>query len=318
MLHDDIHHSPWHDTHMPSRRQFLLTAASLLAAPALTAHARRSTTTPDLPEGFDGLAVFQRLLARADAQQWRDLPIGDLIGRIALELKDTPYVAHTLELDPNREFCTVNLTGLDCVTFFESTLGFARMLKTGGQTPADLVRQVTFTRYRGGRIDGYPSRLHYTTDWVHDNVLKGVVADLTPTLPGAAPFTQQVGFMSAKPENYRQLVQNPALVETVRQQEAALNARPKSFVPMDALSAAEPHLRTGDIVGLTTTIDGIDISHTGLVIVSDTGTRQFMDASSQKDVMKVILRPGPLHQSIASRTTTGAIFARPLEPTSLP
>lgn len=301
---------------MPSRREFLLATASLLLAPALTAHARQPA--PPLPEAFEGLSVFQRLLATADAQHWRDLPIGDLIGRIALQLKDTPYVAHTLELDPQREFCIVNLTGLDCVTFFESALGFARMLKTGGGTPADLVRQVTLTRYRGGIIDGYPSRLHYTTDWVHDNVLKGVVTDLTPTLPGAAPFTGQVGFMSGNPQHYRQLAHNPALVDAIRQQEAALNARPKSFIPMDALPAAEPHLRTGDIVGLTTTIDGIDISHTGLVIVSDTGTRQFMDASSQKDVMKVILRPGPMHQSIASRTTTGAIFARPLEPTPLP
>lgn len=296
---------------------FLLGSFTLLAAPALPSLARMlapvATTLP--VEAFSGREVFDRILAAAQAGQWKSLPIGECMGKIAIQLEGTPYVAFTLELSLDREFCVVNLAGLDCVTFFENVLGFARMLKTGGSTPEDMIRQVTFTRYRGGNLTDFASRLHYTTDWFHDNVQKKVIIDLSPSLPGAEPFKQQVGIMSEKPQSYRQLAHNPAIVPTIKKLEAEINARPKSYVPLAALADAEKELQTGDIVGMTTTIDGIDISHTGLVMVGADGVRQFMDASSSKSKMKVTLEPGPLHKDLASgRQSTGAIFARPLEP----
>jgi hypothetical protein len=293
-----------------SRRGVLLATAGLLVAPAVRAFA---ATAPDL--AFEGQAIFDRILARATENRWAALPIGECMGRIAMEFEGTPYVAFTLEVSLEEEFCVVNLTGLDCVTFFENVLGFARMLKTGGRTPADLLKQVTFTRYRGGKVTDFASRLHYTTDWFHDNELKKTAVDLSPRLPGSEPFGQKVGIMSAKPDNYRQLKHNPALLPAIRQTEEAINARPKRYVPLSAIAAAEHLLQTGDIVGMTTTMEGIDISHTGLVMVGDDGVRRFMDASSSKSKMKVTLEPGPLHKDLSgSKTTTGAIFARPLEP----
>lgn len=301
----------------PSRRTFLVGGFTLLAAPALPAFARMlaptATTAP--VQAFTGGEVFDRILAAAKAGNWKSLPIGECMGRIARELEGTPYVAFTLELSLDREFCVVNLAGLDCVTFFENVLGFARMLKTGGSTPDDLIRQVTFTRYRGGRLTDFASRLHYTTDWFHDNVEKKVVVDLSPLLPGAEPFKQQVGIMSEKPQSYRQLAHNPAIVPTIKKLETEINARPKSYVPLAALAGAEKELQTGDIVGIATSMQGIDISHTGLVMVGEDGVRRFMDASSSKSKMKVTLEAGPLHKDLASgRQSTGAIFARPLEP----
>ncbi len=64
-----------------------------------------------------------------------------------------------LDQNPNQEICTVDLTSLDCVTFFESTLDFARMLKKGETTPESLIKEVSFTRYRGWRS----ARLHKST-----------------------------------------------------------------------------------------------------------------------------------------------------------
>src|SRR5262245_57545308 len=126
-------------------------------------------------EPFKGRDVFDRILTKAMEGKWSSLPIGEAIGRIARELEGTPYVGFTLELSKDRELCAVNLTGLDCVTFFEDALGFARMLKKGGRTPADLVAEVTFTRYRGGVLGDFTSRLHYTADWFADNEAKKVV-----------------------------------------------------------------------------------------------------------------------------------------------
>jgi hypothetical protein len=211
--------------------------------------------------------------------------------------------------------CSVNLTGLDCVTFFEDTLDFARMLKTGGSAPTDLLNAVSFTRYRNGQLGDFTSRLHYTTDWFFDNQKKGVIRDITPDLPGAAPFTQKVGIMSEHPENYIQLKAHPELIPTIKKQEAIINARPKTFIPMKALPEAQKHLQTGDIVGVCTSEKGIDIAHTGMVLKDKAGVPHFMDACSIPGVMKVRIEKGPLAESFNwSDQLTGAIFARPLEP----
>ncbi len=266
-------------------------------------------------ERFEGQAVFTRIYDRACRENWKSLPIGELIGKIAMELKDTPYVGFTLEVSKDAEYCVVNLNGLDCVTFFEDCLCFARMLKHGGSTPEDLLAEVRTTRYRGGKMGDFTTRLHYTTDWFVDNQKKRVVKILAPELPGALPFTQKVGIMSQHPENYRQLAAHPALVPTIRKIEQTINARHLKYLPMDRIQAAEPLLRTGDIVGVTTTAEGIDIAHTGLCIKDEQGVVHFMDASSARSRMRVTLEPDISKCLNWSPKLTGIMIARPLEVT---
>ena len=263
---------------------------------------------------FQGQEVFARIVNKAYAGNWNRLPIGRLMGKIALELEGTPYVGFTLELSKDSECCVVNLTGLDCVTFFEDTLCLARMIKKGRRTPADLIREVQTTRYRGGKMGDFTTRLHYTTDWFVDNQAKGVIKILTPSLPGAKPFTQKVGIMSQHPENYRQLAAHPELLRKVRLCEDRINARSLMYLPMDKLAAAEHLLQTGDIVGVATTERGIDIAHTGLCIKNEQGVVHFMDASSSRRRMKVTLEPEISTCLNWSPRLTGVMFARPLEP----
>ena len=262
---------------------------------------------------FEGQDVFTRIVNKALAGNWPRLPIGELIGKIALELKGTPYVGFTLEASPDAEYCVVNLKGLDCVTFFEDALCLARMLKRGKSSPADLIAEVRTTRYRGGRMGDYTTRLHYTTDWFVDNATKGVIRILTPELPGAVPFTQKVGIMSHHPGNYRQLAAHPEFLPTIRLCEDRINARSLMYLPMDKLAAAEHLLQTGDIVGVTTTEPGIDIAHTGLCIKDAQGVVHFMDASSSRRSMRVTLEPEISRCLNWSAKLTGVMFARPLE-----
>jgi hypothetical protein len=266
-------------------------------------------------DAFKGRDRFAALVSKAQIEKWSSLPIGKTMGHVARELEGTPYVGFTLELSADREVCSVNLTGLDCVTFFEDTLCFSRMLKKGGSTEQDMLNEVTFTRYRGGKISDFVSRLHYTTDWFFDNQEKKVVKILAPDLPGAEPFTQKVGIMSAHPENYRQLKAHPEMIPQIKEIESQINARQLKYIPMANLKAAQEHLQTGDIVGVCTTAPGIDIAHTGLIYVDEKGVRHFMDASSSKSKMKVTLEPGPISEALNwSKKLTGAMFARPLEP----
>jgi hypothetical protein len=292
-------------------RYAALGALGLLSSSAL---AQSLSGLQEPMQHFDGQDIFTRIVNQAATDKWSQLPMGELIGKIAMELKGTPYVGFTLELSKDKEYCVVNLKGLDCVTFFEDSLCMARMLKKGKSTPQDLLAEVQTTRYRDGKMGDFTSRLHYTTDWLVDNEAKGVVKILTPELPGAAPFTQKVGIMSQHPENYRQLQAHPELLAAIRQMEDRINARSLKYLPMNKLAGAEHLLQTGDIVGVATTETGIDIAHTGLCIKDEQGIVHFMDASSSRRNMKVTLEPQISTCLNWSSKLSGVMFARPLEP----
>jgi hypothetical protein len=301
-----------------NRRLFLqnslLVAAGALALPtaARVSFGHGGSGKPDEigPPIFTGREVFDRLMALAAKNDWRRLPIGERMTAVGLALRDTPYIASTLELYDDREVCSVNLAGLDCVTFFEVALGFSRMLAKGGTSPKDLLDQIAFTRYRDGRIDDYASRLHYTSDWFFDNQAKGVVRVITQELPGAERFRQVVDFMSTHPDAYRQLKANPALVPKIAEVERRLNAREMTYVPKAKVAAIEPKLASGDIIGITTTIKGIDCSHTGLCYRDADGKLRFLHASLTE---KKVYLDGTLSEYLSSVSKhTGIMVARPV------
>ena len=101
----------------------------------------------------------------------------------------TRYKNYTLEIDNRIEAPSVNFNALDCWTFFEIALGFARMLDEPQEnwTPERLLHYIELDRYRGGQCTGeYLSRLHYLEDWLADNDRRGLVEDLTRSLGGVS------------------------------------------------------------------------------------------------------------------------------------
>lgn len=239
----------------------------------------------------------------------RTLPVGEIMAEVARRLLETPYVGMTLDQDIHQEQCVINLAGLDCVTFFEITLGIARMVRQGTVSPEALKKQVTLTRYRGGKLDGYASRLHYTSDWMRDNVAKKVVQDLTRTLPGSVPLQKKINFMTANAVKYPQIKEHPELIEPLRAIEARLNASKPFHVPINRAFEAERTLRTGDIIGITTTLEGMDCGHTGLIIVED-DVPHFVHASST--LKKVVIGPKLSEYLKSYPKNTGFMAVRPL------
>jgi hypothetical protein len=136
---------------------------------------------------FQGCEKFNALVARAAKENWRELEIGDRVATVGLALVGTPYQSHTLEIDDRIEAASVNFTGLDCWTFFETSLAFARMLEEPREnwTPETVLHYIELDRYRGGQCTGsYLSRLHYLEDWAPDNESRGLVKELTRSLGG--------------------------------------------------------------------------------------------------------------------------------------
>ncbi len=297
------------------RRAFVtLVAKALVGAGALAIARPDPVPARDRdPNVFTGQDTFEQLLALARERAWSELRIGERIGAIGMALRQTPYVAATLELYEDREVCSINLRGLDCWTFFESALAFARMLRRGGRTPEALLAEATFIRYRGGQLTDYASRLHYTSDWFFDNEHKRVVRLITRELPGAARFTKRVNFMSTHPEAYRQLKARPDLVRKIARVEAQINAREMEYVPKEKVADAQPLLMTGDIVGITTTIDGLDCAHAGCCYRDEEGVLRLLHASTTQ---KAVILDDDLATYLARVSThTGIMVARPLEVT---
>ncbi|HWD41677.1 MAG TPA: N-acetylmuramoyl-L-alanine amidase-like domain-containing protein [Fimbriimonas sp.] len=290
-----------------NRRQLLTSAGAVALGARFGAAAQAPLSS------FKGQEVFEKILSRAREEGWAGLPIGERIGKIAISLLGTPYVGHTVELDDDREYCVVNLRGLDCVTFFEDSLDIARILRKRKPTQKALIDEVRFTRYRGGVQGDFTTRLHYTKEWIGDNVRKGVVQDLTPDLPGAEPFTQRVGFMSAHPDSYRQLKSNPDLIPAMREMERKVDEIQTSYLPLPKIAQAEHLLKTGDIVAVTTNTPGLDVAHTGLCYRDEAGVLRFLDASSKRSSMKVTLDKRLSEALDWSDSLTGVLIARPLE-----
>ena len=248
------------------RRQFIALLSIAPIAGSAFGQSLRRTRKKNTDTYATTKYIFAQAMRTAAKNNWSRKPIGELMGDVAILLQGTPYVGGTLEGD--LEVCRIDLTGLDCVTLFESVLGMARIIKRKEYTFDALINEVTLTRYRQGVIEGYPSRLHYTSDWIDDNVAKGVVQDVTKDMGGVI-FPNVVNFMSTHPQYYKPLKGDAAATEQIAEIEKQVNARMRYYIPKDRIELVEAHLNTGDIVAISTSKDGLDYSHTCLLYTSD-------------------------------------------------
>lgn len=251
------------------------------------------------------------IVADIHEQDLGKLPIGELVAKVGQMLIGTPYFGGVLDEDADRERCVIDLERLDCVTFYELSLDIARMVKRGRSTSADLVNEVALTRYRGGKMDGYVSRLHYTTDWIRDNAARGIVRSITDDMPASQPITKPIDYMTKHPDKYRALAAHPEWVPLLQVHERRLLAAKPTYIPTDRAPEAELGLRTGDIVGITTSAEGLDCSHTGLILIQD-GVPKLLHASST--AKRVVLGPQLSKYLADNPKATGYLAARPLEP----
>ena len=191
---------------------------------------------------------------------------GDLLARIGERFVGTPYRPHTLEV-AGPERLVVNLEALDCVTFVENALVIARL---AWKAPAgDAFRtafrdELTLVRYREGVLDGYPSRLHYFSEWIADNEAAGLVTSLSRELGGVADGSA-IEFMSTHPDAYRQLA-DPGVLAEVARTETRISAVDRFYIPQEEIAAKAHMIRDGDIIAATSTVPGLDVAHTGIAL----------------------------------------------------
>jgi len=264
--------------------------------------------------GFPGddEQICARKFELALSLKLREKPFADVIAEMGKSFLGTEYLAHALEI-PGEERLVVNMRGLDCVSFYENALVMARCVKRGTMSFEDYKEDLQYIRYRGGIIDRYPSRLHYTSDYFYDNVMKGVWTNITLDLGGVI-YKKTINFMSTHPESYRQLRENPEFLPIIRQQEAAIMGRETYYIPKKEVAAIQNQLRNGDILGITTDFEGLDTSHTGIAILHK-GAMRFIHAPLAGK--KVEISEGTLAEYLAgNKRQTGIMVVRPIDPSA--
>jgi len=239
-----------------------------------------------LPFGtvFKGRDQFDRLVSQARSANWKSLPIGERTAAVGQALVGTRYKHFTLEIDNRIESPSVNFQGMDCWTFFEISLAFARLLDEPEEnwTPDRLLHYIEVDRYRGGECTGeYLSRLHYLEDWLADNDRRGLVEDLTRSLGGSS-VPHSAREMTQGWRHYRYLAANRSLLGPLAQMEARVSSRPLYQIPKHRVAGIEPKLQSGDIIGIISRDrSGLySTSHVGLALRTNDGVLHFLHASA--------------------------------------
>jgi hypothetical protein len=265
---------------------------------------------------FKGREQFERLVSNARSENWKSLPIGERTAAVGQALVGTRYKHFTLEIDNRIEAPSANFTGMDCWTFFEISLAFARMLDEpeSNWTPEGLLHYIEVDRYRAGQCTGeYLSRLHYLEDWLADNDRRGLVSDLTTELGGSS-VPHSAREMSIGWRHYRYLAANRSLLRPLAQMEARVSSHPLYQIAKSRVPRIESKLRSGDIIGIVSRDrSGLySTSHVGLALRSSDGVLHFMHASSPSNSGRVVVDSRLSSYLARYRTDSGILVARPL------
>ena len=230
---------------------------------------------------------------------------GDIFLRAGRYFIGAPYEAKTLDASVP-EGIIINLRAFDCFTLVENCCALAIMGHAGEDRFAEYAAILQSLRYREGVIAGYPSRLHYFSDWLQHNERGGTIRNMTQPL-GGKPFQKALNFMTTHPELYPPL-QDIAACQQMIAIEGRLSKHPRHFLPKGEISRWGGGIEEGDILAITTDQEGLDVCHVGIAVRLD-GRPHLLHASPQAG--QVIISPETLvdylHQS---PHRTGVITAR--------
>lgn len=269
-------------------------------------HSSFAQTNPDnsIFQGEDR-RIAEEILNRYASKS--TLPLSVLITEIGQSFLGTTYVAATLE-NGLEEKLVINLRELDCTTFVEYCLALARTLKSGKTDFENFASELERIRYRDGIRNQYLSRLHYFSEWIHNNHIKNIV-DESPNQKGVK-LVKPINFMSTHSDKYPVLKAHPELIPSMAVQEKQLSATPFYFFPKGDPQKLVENLKHGDIIGLTTSIAGLDITHVGFIVRKN---GQFLLLHASQTEGKVVISDSPVTDFIKPESkNSGIVIARPI------
>ncbi|KJR43831.1 protein of unknown function DUF1460 [Candidatus Magnetoovum chiemensis] len=192
------------------------------------------------------------------------------IAFISAQFLCAPYKAHSLIGSENTpEVFVIDLAGVDCFTFIDYVEAMS-LSNSFDEFKANLKK----IRYKQG-IVSFNNRNHFFTDWaVHNSDL---LEDRTKLI-GADKTISVVKELNRKNDGSSYLQGLEPVHRTI------------TYIPSERLDKAMLNrMRNGDYAGIYTYDDGLDVSHTGIIIKDEAnGAVYFRNASSLQKNMKVV------------------------------
>lgn len=157
-------------------------------------------------------------------------------------------------------------------------------------------------------MDGYTSRLHYSSDWINENEERGLWKNISLDLGGEV-MKKNVDYMSSHPQAYKHLMNDSSNVDKIKEAEQNINRRNSyKLIPKQKIASIEELIHDGDVILFSTSINGLDYSHLGIAYWTE-GKLHFIHASSAHK--KVIIEPKTLNDYCkTSKKCTGISLIR--------
>jgi Protein of unknown function (DUF1460) len=242
--------------------------ASLLLAYITTCSAKSAEKYQTIMDSVTAEKVRQ--IIRSDVIPSSGEDRGEIISRVSTAFLDTPYKANTLIGGPDTpEALVANFNGVDCFTMADYVEALSR-----SHDQKSFLHNLAQVRYSEGNVD-YLSRRHFFSDWFATAPQNA--SDITPEIsPDYAVADKQ---LNRKPDGGEYV---PGL---------GIHHRKINYIPANAINQQVlDRLETGDYVGVYSTLDGLDVSHVGIV-VRHNGEVWFRNASSLAANRKVVDSP---------------------------
>lgn len=202
-------------------------------------------------------------------QQSSKMPgFGERVDFLSGKFLNTRYQESTLVGDAdNPEQLVIDLEGMDCFTYID----YVEAMLLSDSFPK-FVNNLRRIRYQSGEVD-FSKRNHFFTDWAIHN--SDNITDVTRMVGGKGTRTVRK-LLNKKKDGTLYLSGIP------------VSERQIDYVPTRYLTEkVMERLKTGDYIGIYTDKDGLDVSHTGILIRK--GDRIYLrHASSRNDNRRVV------------------------------
>ncbi|WP_442780015.1 DUF1460 domain-containing protein [Enterobacter cancerogenus] len=206
-------------------------------------------------------------IIRSDVIPFSGQKHGEIISRVSSAFLGTPYQADTLIGGPDTpEALVANFNGVDCFTLVDYVEALTR-----SHDKTTFLHNLAEVRYTHGNVD-YLSRRHFFSDWFATRPRNA--RDVTPDIsPDYVVVDKQ---LNRKPDGSEYI---PGL---------GIHHRKINYISGNAITQQVlDRLKTGDYVGVYSPLEGLDVSHVGIVVRHD-GQVWFRNASSLDANRKVV------------------------------
>jgi len=196
------------------------------------------------------------------------LDVGARIDHLSAQFLGVGYRESTLIGDVNTpETFVINLEGLDCFTFID----YIEAMRISG-TFKEFKKKLKKVRYRCGKIS-YECRNHFFTDWL--SYREDLIENITERIS------------SGKSKKVRKTL-NRKDDGTCFLSGIACAERTITYISAESIDAkVVDNLKTGDYIGIYSDMQGLDVSHVG-ILIRDRDTVIFRHASSSEKYRKVV------------------------------